>query len=76
MNDLNSDFADAYTVVSLAFGFMQQTPRGALTEYLRVDNLTDRNYVGSVIVNEANGRYYEPSPRRNMTVGVQAKLQF
>jgi hypothetical protein len=29
-----------------------------------------------VIVNEGNGRYYEPSPRRNMTLGVQAALRF
>jgi hypothetical protein len=29
-----------------------------------------------VIVNEANGRFYEPAPQRNMTVGVQASLQF
>jgi iron complex outermembrane recepter protein len=41
-----------------------------------VDNLTDRNYVGSIVVNDANNRYYEPSPQRNMTIGVQAKLQF
>jgi len=27
-------------------------------------------------VNDGNGRYYEPSPRRNMTVGVQASVQF
>ena len=37
---------------------------------------TDRNYVGSVIVNEGNGRFYEPSPRRSMTVGIQASVQF
>ena len=37
---------------------------------------TDQNYAGSVVVNDANSRYFEPSPQRNMTVGVQAKLQF
>ena len=47
-----------------------------MTEFARVDNVGNRNYVGSVIVNETNRRYYEPSPRRNMTVGVQAALQF
>ena len=76
VNDLNTEFADAYTVANLAFGFTQQPAKWRITEYLRVDNLTDRKYVGSVIVNETNGRYYEPSPQRNMTVGVQAKLQF
>jgi iron complex outermembrane receptor protein len=47
-----------------------------VTEFLRVDNVGDRNYVGSVIVNETNRRYYEPAPRRNMTVGIQAALTF
>ena len=47
-----------------------------LTEFLRVDNVGDRNSVGSVIVNEANRRYYEPAPRRSMTVGIQAALTF
>jgi len=29
-----------------------------------------------VIVNEANFRYFEPAPRRNMSGGIQASLQF
>ena len=37
---------------------------GRLSQTLRVDNLADHRYVGSVIVNESNGRYYEPSPGR------------
>jgi iron complex outermembrane receptor protein len=41
-----------------------------------MDNVADRNYVGSVIVNEGNGRFYEPSPRRTFSAGVQATLQF
>jgi iron complex outermembrane recepter protein len=41
-----------------------------------LDNLTDRNYAGSVIVNEGNRRFYEPSPRRSMSGGIQARLQF
>jgi iron complex outermembrane recepter protein len=76
VNDQNSEFADAYTTVNIVGGLTQQARSWRLTEFVRVDNLTDRNYVGSVIVNDANSRYYEPSPRRNMTVGVQARLQF
>jgi iron complex outermembrane receptor protein len=55
---------------------VQQDERWRLTEFVRVDNLFDKNYVGSVIVNEGNGRYYEPSPRRNMTVGFSASYRF
>ena len=36
-----------------------------------LDNLFDKNYVGSVIVNESNGRYYEPAPNRTLFAGVQ-----
>ena len=75
-NDPNSEFADAFTVLNLAAGIVQHSGRWRLTEFARVDNLTNRNYVGSVIINETNARYYEPAPRRNMTVGVQASLQF
>jgi iron complex outermembrane receptor protein len=76
VNDLNTEFADSYTVASFALGFTQRPGKWRLSEFVRIDNLADKKYVGSVIVNEANGRFYEPSPQRNMTVGVQAKLQF
>jgi iron complex outermembrane receptor protein len=75
-NDPNNEFADAYAVFNVAAGLTQRAAGWSVTEYLRVDNVADRNYVGSVIVNEANRRYYEPAPRRNMTVGVQASLTF
>jgi iron complex outermembrane receptor protein len=76
VNDVNTEFADAYTIANMAFGFTQQRAGWRLTEFLRVDNLTDKRYSGSVIVNDTNQRYYEPSPQRSMTVGVQARLQF
>ncbi|MDW6633131.1 hypothetical protein RNO37_25960, partial [Escherichia coli] len=44
--------------------------------YTRVDNLFDKRYVGSVIVNESNGRYYEPAPGRNYGVGLSVSYQF
>jgi iron complex outermembrane receptor protein len=76
VNDQNSEFADGFSVFNAVAGLVQQGGRWRLTEFVRIDNLADRNYAGSVIVNDGNGRYYEPSPRRNMTVGVQASVQF
>jgi iron complex outermembrane receptor protein len=76
VNDQNSEFADAFTVFNAVAGLKQESGRWRVSEFVRIDNLADRNYAGSVIVNDANGRYYEPSPRRNMTVGIQASLQF
>jgi iron complex outermembrane receptor protein len=76
VNDRNSEFADAFSVFNAVAGLVQQAARWRITEFVRIDNLADRDYAGSVIVNDGNDRYYEPSPRRNMTVGIQAALQF
>ncbi|MFA6231249.1 MAG: TonB-dependent receptor [Rhodanobacter sp.] len=36
----------------------------------RVDNLANRRYIGSVIVNDGNGRYFEPGPDRTWMLGA------
>jgi iron complex outermembrane receptor protein len=41
-----------------------------------VDNVFDRHYAGSVIVNEGNARYYEPAPGRNWSAGLNASYTF
>jgi len=76
VNDANSEFADAYMVFNLVGALVQQGGGWRISEYARMDNLADRNYVGSVIVNEGNGRFYEPSPRRSISAGIQATIQF
>jgi iron complex outermembrane receptor protein len=76
VNDPNTDFADGFTVWNLAAGLVQERGRLRLGEFVRLDNLGNRNYVGSVIVNETNFRYFEPAPRRNASAGIQASLQF
>ncbi len=43
------------------------------TWYVRADNLTDRRYAGSVIVNEANERYFESAPGRGVSVGANIR---
>ncbi|GAB2812788.1 TonB-dependent receptor family protein [Dyella kyungheensis] len=37
----------------------------------RVNNFADHRYVGSVIVNDGNGRYYEPAPGRTWMLGAR-----
>ena len=76
VNDVNSAFADPYTIANLKAGFEQRGKKWRLTEFARVDNITDRQYVGSVIVADSNNRFYEPSPGRNYLVGVNAQLSF
>jgi iron complex outermembrane receptor protein len=72
VNDTNSDAASSYFVANIRAGFEQKSGGWAIKEFARVDNVTGRNYAGSVIVNESNQRYFEPAPRRNYVVGVNA----
>ncbi len=76
VDDRNTEFAPGWTSVGAAAEFVQQGKGWRISEYLRVDNLADKRIIGSVIVNDGNGRFYEPSPGRNATVGVRAKLFF
>lgn len=76
VDDLNSEFADAYTVGSARFGFEQRGKGWRLSEFLRIDNFTDRSYVGSVIVADGNRRFYEPAPGRNYLIGIEASVSF
>jgi iron complex outermembrane recepter protein len=76
VNDVNSDATNGYTTVDWSAGFTQHVLRWQFEEFVRVDNLTDRNYIGSVIVNESNSRYFEPAPGRSSYVGVNIKAQF
>jgi iron complex outermembrane receptor protein len=45
----------------------------SLRAFFRVDNVLDKRYIGSVIVNESNGRFFEPAPGRSWTVGLDAR---
>jgi iron complex outermembrane recepter protein len=75
-SDLNDQSADAYAVVNLRFGFDQKFGGWKLNEFARIDNLFDKEYVGSVIVNASNGQYYEPAPGINFTIGMSVSYQF
>lgn len=76
VNDPNTAAAAAYSVWSLRAGFEQRASNWRIAEFIRIDNVSDREYIGSVIVAEGNGRYYEPAPTRNAMAGVQASLRF
>ena len=76
VNDQNGEFAGAYTVWNLRAGLQQRGKGWKLTEFVRIDNAGDKGYIGSVIVAEANNRYYEPAPGRNAMIGINAEFQF
>jgi iron complex outermembrane recepter protein len=76
VDDANSDAAEAYTAANLRVGFEQGGKGWKMSEFVRIENLFDRKYVGSVIVADGNGRFFEPAPRRNGILGISATLSF
>lgn len=76
VNDSNSEAAPAFTIASASVGYTKDMGDWRLHAFARVDNLFDRNYVGSVIVNDGNGRYYESAQGRNWSTGVNLRYNF
>lgn len=75
-DDANAAAAPGYVVAALSAGYISRIGDWELNAYARVDNLFDRRYAGSVIVNESNGRYYEPAPGRGLGVGLGATYRY
>lgn len=75
-NDINTETASAYTIFNVRAGFEQTLKNWIFKEYLRVENLTDREYIGSVRINDANSRFYEASAERNYLLGLSAQYKF
>lgn len=70
VDDRNTDSAPGNGVVNVAVARSFDQGAVRIRAFLRVENLLNARYIGSVIVNEANGRYFEPAPGRNWLVGI------
>lgn len=71
-NDIQTARAAGYGLVGVDLAYVFALgPTQRLQLSGRIDNLADRRYVGSVIVNDGNGRYYEPGPDRSWMFGMQ-----
>jgi iron complex outermembrane receptor protein len=70
VDDINSDAAPSYVVLALSGGRVDRIGDWTLTWQARIDNLLARHYAGSVIVNESNGRFFEPAAGRVFSTGV------
>ena len=68
--------APGYSVFNWRARFEQKVEHWTFHQTLRLDNLLDRHYVGSVIVGDGNGRYYEAAPGRSWYAGAGAEYQF
>ncbi len=73
VDDRNTDFAAGWGVVNLSVQQALAVGHWNLRAFFRVDNVLDKRFVGSVIVNEGNSRFFEPAPGRSWAVGLDAR---
>jgi iron complex outermembrane receptor protein len=75
--DTNSETAaPGYAVMNARVQAKQAVGGWKLKQFVRVNNVFDRTYVGSLIVGDANKRYYEAAPGRQWMAGVSAEYTF
>ena len=70
-NDTSTARAPGYGVWNAELGFNYSLGDSRLHAFVRGENLLDHTYVGSVIVNEGNNRFFEAAAGRSATVGLQ-----
>ena len=70
-NDVGTESAPGYGLVNIEAGRDWMFGQTTMRAFARVENLLDHRYIGSVIVNDGNGRYYESGPERSAMLGLQ-----
>ncbi len=71
VNDTNTQQAAGYGLIGLDASYTLALGDGTRLQLsARLDNLADRRYIGTVIVNDGNGRYYEPGTDRTWLLGA------
>jgi iron complex outermembrane receptor protein len=73
-NDVGTEWADAVTLLGARVGIQQQWRGAKWSMFVRGDNLSGKTYAGTVIVNEANRRYYEPAAGRTWLAGASVAI--
>lgn len=68
--------APGYAVLNLRAGLEQQRGPWRVAEFVRLDNLLDRKYIGSVIVGDTRQRFYEAAPGRAWLLGASLRYTF
>jgi iron complex outermembrane receptor protein len=68
--------ADSYTVFNWRGGLSQTVNNWKFAEFVRIENIFDQEYVGSVRVADGNQRFYEAAPTRNWLLGLSAAYKF
>jgi iron complex outermembrane receptor protein len=75
VNDVNSTFTPAYALAGLDGGYGAELSSFKVSAFVRLNNVLNRRYVGSVIVDDGNSRYFEPGPGFNVLGGVSVTFK-
>jgi len=76
VNDANTDAAPSYKIANIRAGFEQNVGGWNFTEFVRVENIFDEDYIGSVRINDGNSRFFEPAAGRNYLLSLGATYKF
>ena len=76
VDDRNSASASGYGSVDLAVERRLDAGGMQWRAFARMNNVFDRDIIGSVIVNDSNGRYFEPAPGRHFVLGISVNRDF
>jgi iron complex outermembrane recepter protein len=74
MNDANNLRSAGWEVMNARLGGRIAVGDLALQPVVAVSNLFDRGYAGSIVVNAAAGRYFEPAPGRTVYAGLTVSV--
>jgi iron complex outermembrane recepter protein len=74
-NDANTVYAGAYDVLGIVTDYTWQWQTGRLRAFARLDNLLNRRYAGSVIVNNTSAQYFEAGQPRAILVGLKYSMR-
>ena len=73
-NDTNTEVVNSVTLLGARVGVQHTWGRARVNVFVRGDNLGNKIYAGSVIVNEANRRYYERAAGRTWLTGASVSI--
>lgn len=74
--DNNQVYAPSFNTVDLSAEGSFPVKSVQFDWWLKLANIADKNYVGSVVVNQTNGRAFEPALGRNFSAGIKLTHQF
>ena len=75
-NDTNTAYASGYNITNLRASFKQSIGDWQLSEFARIENIFDRNYISALRINDSSGQFYEAGSGRNYMAGISVAYHF